>query len=122
MPGDKKQHDIYERIYQFILCVLLFIRYIPKTAENLVAVGQIGRSVTSMGANSQEADGAESKNDFVHKFSVVRKETKETKFWLRLLGDLNPTKKSAAWELIQEAQEIINIISSIIQKTKAKRQ
>lgn len=116
-----KTYEIYERIYQFILSVLSLFREIPKTIENLVIIKQLARSVTSMGANAQEADGSESTNDFIHKFSIVRKEAKETKFWLRLLGDLHPGVKSKIEVLLTEIQEIINIVSAIIKKIKEKR-
>ncbi len=62
----ESKHDIHERIYQFIRQVLVFIKQIPKTFENQILIGQLTRSITSMGANDQEADGTFSRADFVH--------------------------------------------------------
>lgn len=118
MAEVKSYQDIHERIYQVILKVMTMIRMIPKTAENLVIINQLSRSVTSMGANDQEADGAESKGDFIHKYSIVRKESKESAYWIRLLGDLNPRLRTESDNLIREIDEISRIVSAIIHKTK----
>jgi four helix bundle protein len=56
MPNKERKYDIYERIFNFILLVLKLIDKLPKTYSNQVISGQITRSVTSMGANSQEAE------------------------------------------------------------------
>ncbi len=115
MPNDKI--DIYERIFNFILDVLRFIDNLPNTPSNLVIRNQITRSAPSMGANSQEADGTATKKDFLHCLTIVRKESKETVFWLRLADKLNPTMTIYAQPIIQEGNEIVAIISAIISKT-----
>ncbi len=77
-----------------------------------------------MGANDKEADGAATKKEFVYRFGVVRKEGKETNFWLRLIGAINPAKKDKASILKKEGEEIVAIVSRIIsntEKTSAKR-
>ena len=84
------KYDIYDRIFKFVVSVIKIVRLVPKTEENRVIISQILRSVTSMGANSQEADGVSSSRDFIHCFTTVRKEGKETLFWLKLLFELNP--------------------------------
>jgi four helix bundle protein len=117
--GTERKYDIYERIFQFTVDVLRLVRLVPKTEENLVIIRQVLRSVTSVGANSQEADGASTKKDFVHCFTVVRKESKETLFWLRLIVELNPKVKTEGGRLIKECSEIVAIISKIIFKTRS---
>lgn len=87
MKNTEKIQDIHERIYQFVLRVLNLTKSLPKTTQNLTLIAQITRSVTSMGANDQEADGTDSKKDFISKYSLVRKEGKETNYWLRLIED-----------------------------------
>lgn len=121
MGGNSKSpFDIHERIYLLVLRVLKLIRVIPKTPENLVIIQQLSRSITSMGANDQEADGTDTRKDFIHTYVIVRKESKETKYWIRLIGDLNIRLKTEVGELIHEIQEIINIISAIIRKASIK--
>ena len=71
-----------------------------------------------MGADDQEADGADSKKDFVAKYSIVRKEGKETNYWLRLISDTNPEMKVRMRDLQQEGKEIVKIVSTIMLNTK----
>jgi four helix bundle protein len=61
---NNKPKDIHERIYQFVVQVLSYTKLLPKTPQNLILINQITRSVTSMGANDQEADGTDSRKDF----------------------------------------------------------
>ena len=113
-----KKYDIYDRIFKFIVAVIKLVRLLPRNEECIVIIKQILRSVTSMGANSQEADGVSSRKDFLHCFTIVRKEAKETLFWLRLIVELYPNTKLNGEELIKECQEIIAIISKIISNTR----
>jgi four helix bundle protein len=80
---------------------------------------QLLRCATSIGANDQEADGTLTKRDFVHCYSVVKKETKETNFWLRLISDTKAGLKPKMGPIMQEGQEIAAIVSSIIKNTRA---
>jgi four helix bundle protein len=94
--SNKKKYDIHERIFHFIVDVIKFVERLPRTSANIAIINQIIPSVTSMGANDQEADGAATRKEFVHRYSIVRKEGKETNFWLRLIGALNSNKKDKA--------------------------
>ena len=120
MKNEEKVQDIHERIYQFVIRVINLAKSLPKTQQNLILINQIIRSVTSMGANDQEADGADSRKDFVAKYSIVRKESKETNYWLRLIADTNPEFKNRMHDLTQEGKEIVKIVSTIMLKTKKK--
>jgi len=114
---DSKEYDIHKRIYAFVIRVLKLIKKIPKTNENTVIIFQLTKSVTSMGANDREADGVITKKDFIHKYSIVRKEAKETDYWLNIISDTNPDLKPKMIDMIQEGQEIIKIVTSIIYNT-----
>jgi four helix bundle protein len=76
------------------------------------------RCATSIGANDQEADGTITKKDFIHCYTLARKETKETHFWLRLIADTNPTLKPKMDAIIKECGEIAAITSSIINNSR----
>ncbi len=115
---EKPEYDIHERIYRLIVRVIKLVNSLPKTASNSVIIPQLLRCVTSMGANDQEADGTLTKKDFIHCYTMVRKESKETNFWLKLIADTNPSIKPKMGPLIQEGQEIVAIISSIINNTR----
>src|SRR3989338_3786958 len=80
--------DIHIRIYRFILdCFSDVVRKIPKNTENIPIISQLSSSLTSIGANDQEADAAGSRKDFIAKYQIVKKETKETVYWLSFLRD-----------------------------------
>jgi len=118
LTTNKKVFDIHKRIFNFVIRVLNLIKLLPKTQQNLVFINQITRSVTSMGANDQEADGSTSRKEFFRSLTIVKKETKETNYWLKIIAETNPGYKIRMESLIQEGQEIEAIISSIIQKSK----
>jgi four helix bundle protein len=69
---------------------------------------------TSVGANYCEADCAESKKDFEHKLGIRKKESKESKHWLRMISVAVPELKDEARILWQEANELNLIFSSIV--------
>lgn len=81
--------DIYDRLFEFIISVLEFQNGLIKSPTNIIIINQLTRSVTSMGANAHEADGTPTKKDFIHCFTIVRKEGKESLYWLRLLSRIN---------------------------------
>ncbi|MCL5970215.1 MAG: four helix bundle protein [Patescibacteria group bacterium] len=111
-------YDIHDRIFNFVINVINFLNKLSKTPTNLIFINQTTRSVTSMGANDQEADGALTKKDFIHCYIVVRKEGKETVFWLRVIEKTNPPKfGEEASSLIKEGNEIIAIVSTIVKNT-----
>lgn len=117
MPNNVLNYDIYERIFKFIVVVLNLIEKLPKSYSNQVITAQVTRSVTSMGANNQEADGTNTRKDFIHCFTTVRKESKESIYWLKLIANLNSNLSSEVQPIIQEGMEIVLIVSSIIVKT-----
>jgi len=115
-----KRYDIYERIFKLVVSVIRITRLISKTEENRIIISQLLRSVTSMGANSEEADGVSSRKDFLHCFTTVRKEGKETGFWLRLLSEINPQLRDKIAPLVKEVEEIVAIVSQIIKNSREK--
>jgi len=75
------------------------------------------RASGSVGANYIEANESLSKKDFVMRVKISRKETKESRYWLRLLdsaGDGVLEKQRAS--LVQEATELMNIFGAILRK------
>ena len=114
------EKDIHKRIYIFTLRVITLTKKMDKSPQNLVITNQILKSATSMGANDQEADGAESRKDFIAKYTIVKKETKETNYWLQLIYDTNPAIQTKMGSLRKEGQEIVKIVSAIIINAKKK--
>ena len=113
-PNDKKVYDLEERTARFGENVIDFVKTLPQDRVNNELISQIIRSSTSIGANYMEADGAESKKDFWHKIAICKKESKETKHWLRMIAHANPGKKDECKKLWNEARELTLIFSSIL--------
>lgn len=74
---------------------------------------QLFRSATSIGANVEEAQAAQSKRDFISKMSIAAKEARETRYWLRLLNETEISNNDVKL-LLKEIEEIINIITKIV--------
>ena len=113
-PNDKKKYDLEERTAQFGEAIIELVKTFPRDPINSPLISQIVRSGTSIGANYVEADGAESKKDFQHKISICKKESKETKHWLRMIVKANPNRRDECQKLSKEAQELSLIFSSIL--------
>lgn len=111
--------DIHRRIYIFVLnCFRDVVMRIPRHTETAPIISQIASSLTSMGANDREADASGSKNDFIARYTIVKKETNETIFWLSLVGDLSLVPRGTTDQHIKECEEIFRIISAILLQAK----
>jgi len=113
------EKDIHTRIYRFVLQVFRdVVKKIPKSVENNPIISQLASSLTSIGANDQEADASGSKKDFIAKYLIVKKETNETKYWLSLIKDAEILPSSIVVSHIQECQEILLIVSKILENSR----
>ena len=97
--------------------VIEFCLTLPINPVAEPVVSQLVRAATSIGANYCEADDAESKKDFRHQIALCRKESRETKYWCRMIAKAVPTEKSVARTLWQEAKELNLIFSRIVRTT-----
>ena len=120
IPKEEKIYDIRERVFGFAQRILEIAEMLPQNRVCDVLRTQLVKSGTSIGANVEEADGTVTKRDFVNKIAIARKEAKETRYWLKLIAG-KYIKPEHLGKDIQEAQEIINILSAIINKTKGER-
>ena len=78
-----KGPDLCERTFKFGVRITKMVRRMPRDVAGQVIGRQVLRSGTSVGANTEEADAAESTEDFLHKLKIALKEAQETRFWLR---------------------------------------
>lgn len=109
------EKNIHIRINKFtISCFVNIVKKIPKHTENTRIIQQISASLTSIGANDQEADATDSTKDFVAKYKIVKKETKETEYWLRFLKDTEILQSDLLEPYIKECHEILLIVSKIV--------
>lgn len=116
----KKKRDLCERTFQFALRIVNLCRGLSKKpgVEQILAK-QLLRSGTSVGANIEEGQAAQSKPDFVSKYSIARKEARETKYWLRLLAESGIVSHDQTKELLAECNELIAILTTIIKKVQS---
>jgi four helix bundle protein len=108
----KKDSIVVEKAFEFAIAVIKMTKVLPKTYENIIIIRQIIRSVTSIGANIEEALGANSRKEFIHSMNIAKKEARETKYWLKMLSKLNNNAISDI--LLQECEELISILTSIV--------
>jgi len=111
---NNRKYDLEERTAKFAEQIILFVKILQKDVISEVLIRQITRSGTSIGANYMEADCAESKKDFRHKIAICKKESKETKYWLKIIATKCPAHKEQIEKLMKEAQELLLIFSKII--------
>lgn len=111
-----KKYDLEERTFKFAKDVREFIKEIPKNLANIEDSKQVIRSSWSIGANYIEANESLGKKDFLMRIKISRKEAKESKFWLELIS-VNQELEEKRKSLVQEAQELMMIFSSIMRKT-----
>jgi len=105
--------DLEERTAAFGEAVLEFAKRVGRSPVNDPLIRQLVRSATSIGANYCEADDGVSKRDFRNKIGTCRKESKETKHWLRMIAAANPEFKPQSRALWQEAKELNLIFAKI---------
>lgn len=116
--GKSKQYDLEERTLLFAKEVIGFSNQLPKTLANVEILKQVIRSSGSVGANYIEANEALSKKDFVMRIKICRKESKETRYWLRLLELGSDGLEEKRQSLVNESTEIMKIFGAILEKTK----
>jgi four helix bundle protein len=116
---EDKINSLRTKIKSFVISTINFCRQIPRDDVNRVFIGQLLRSSTSIGANYEEATESESNKDAIHKLAVVKKEAKESKYWLELIKDCVACDKNKIDILIDESGQLIRIFSSLIQKRKS---
>jgi len=117
---EQPKRDIAERTFEFArktvkLCQML--DQVPGVSRTLS--NQLLRSGTSIGANVEEGQGSQSRADFIAKYSIACKEARETHYWLRLLAATEILPQSQLSELLEEAHQLVAILTAIVKKCRA---
>ena len=110
----ESENIIVKLTFQFALDVIKYCEILEEKRKYIIG-NQLLKSGTSIGANIREAQNAESKSDFIHKFKIAAKEIEETEYWLDLckFSDNYPDVSNLKIQLV-EISKITNkiIISS----------
>ncbi|HLP86908.1 MAG TPA: four helix bundle protein [Candidatus Paceibacterota bacterium] len=115
----KEDNVIKNKSYNFSLKIIKIYQDLTKDKKEFILSKQLIRSGTSIGANIEEAIGAQSRNDFISKISISYKETRETHYWLQLLTDSNFLNKQQSDTLIYDCEELLKILGSILRTSKS---
>ncbi|MBQ9559116.1 MAG: four helix bundle protein [Bacteroidaceae bacterium] len=109
---------ILDKTFDFSVRIVNLKKYLTKEKQENVMATQLLRAGTSIGANATEADQAQSKADFISKMGIANKEAHETKYWLRLLHKTGYIDDREFSSIINDCQELIRILQSIIKSAK----
>ncbi len=115
----RRRMDIQERTFQFAVRVVKLVNRLPRTVAGMEVGRQLVRAATSVGANVEEADAAESRRDFVHKMRIAHKEAREARYWLEIV-QAALLDDDEIRTLIQESNELIRILQAIIRNAAKK--
>jgi len=108
----KTENKIVTLTFDFSIAIIGLYKALLDQKEYVISK-QLLRSATSIGANVEEANAAQTKRDFTAKMSIASKEAGETKYWLRLLDQskLVPLDYST---YLMSIDHIINILTKIV--------
>jgi len=118
----KEENPVVEKSYAFALRIVKLHRFLSGEKREILLSKQLLRSGTSIGANVEEAVGGQSGRDFIAKMSIAYKEARETSYWLRLFRDSEIFDRAQDSSIIQDCEELLKIIGSILKTMKSKQE
>ena len=112
--------DLEERLLDYAAQIVRLTEKLPDTRAGNHIASQLLRSGTSPLPNHGEAEGAESKNDFVHKLGICHKELRESRRWLKLIQRVPLlTDAAALGAALSETDELVRIFAASIRTARA---
>jgi four helix bundle protein len=116
---EEKKNDLCERLFEFAVKVIEFLKTLPYSPENKTIRTQLSKSACSSGANYEESQGGSSKADFANKVRISLREMRESNYWLRIIKRTVIEVDGQDLDfLIKESIELKNILGSIVQKSR----
>ena len=118
---EEKKYEINldERLIKFSVDIIKMLQTLPYKKELDVFRNQLSRSATSIGANFQEAQAATYK-EFISKLRISLREANETKYWLRIVKELDLINKDKLHNLIDEVEQLSKILGAIVSRAAKK--
>ena len=111
--------DLDARLLQYGARIIKLVEALPKTLVCRRIGDQLLRSGMAVGANYEEAQGAESRVDFSHKLQIALKDLRESNYWLRLLEVSGKMPLNRLADIIDESTELRAVLSKAVATTKA---
>lgn len=122
MNGERRAQDIQDRAFRFAVRVVRLCQSLDQRSGVGRAIGwQLIRSGTSIGANLEEAQASRSRADFVATCAIACREARETLYWLRLIVATEIIPERRVRDLVDEASQIVAILTTIINRAREKR-
>ena len=118
---NEKTDQLSDRLLNFAVEVIKITDALPNTVAGRHVGGQLVRAGTSCGSNYEEACGAESRSDFAHKMSIVLKELKESRFWLKLIRRTCMLTPRQTNPIIDECEQLCAIVAKSIITAKRRK-
>jgi four helix bundle protein len=118
---NEKTDQPSDRLLDFAAEIIKITDDLPNTVAGRHVGGQLIKAGTSGGSNYEEACGAESRSDFAHKMSIVLKELKESRFWLRLIRRGKMLDPNYTDLMIDECEQLCAIVAKSIITAKRKK-
>ena len=115
-----KKDSVRDKSYAFALRMIKMYQHLTKDKQEFILSKQVLRSGTSIGANIEEASGAQSNKDFLAKMTIAYKEARETHYWLRLLHDSGYFTENAAISILNDCEELLKMLASIKKTTQSR--
>ena len=116
----ERTYDLEERLLDYAAQIVRLIERLPDTRAGNHISGQLLRSGTSPLPNHGEAEGAESKNDFIHKLGICHKELRESRRWLKLIRRVPLLTDEAALDAaLNETDELVRIFAASIRTARS---
>ncbi len=109
-----KENVVLDKAFNFAERAYKLHRYLFTEKKEFILAKQILRCGTSIGANLEEANGAQTKKDFIAKVSIAYKEARETSYWLRLIKQVELIEDIHFESIHKDCQDLINLLSSIL--------
>ena len=115
----KQENIILDKSFNFAVRIVKLFKYLSNEKKEYILSKQLLRCGTSIGANINEAQAAQSKKDFISKMSISSKEARESKYWIDLLISTNYLKEEDkhVQSLLNDTEEIIKLLTTIIKSS-----
>ena len=114
IEGGGRRYDLRERLIRYAVLVCRVAEKLPNTRVGKHVAGQLLRCGTAPMPHHAEAQGGESRKDFIHKMKLGLKELRETLVWLEFARELGIGKREEVEEAIAETDQLIRIFVSSI--------
>ncbi|MDZ7662791.1 four helix bundle protein [Thiohalophilus sp.] len=117
-----RENAVLNKSFEFAIRIVKLHQFLVKEKKEYVLSKQLLRSGTSIGANVNEAQAGQSRNDFISKMTIASKEARESKYWIELLVATGYLAKNDKYinSLLSDVFELTRILTSIVKTTREK--